>query len=177
MEYIYRRPAFMITCVYALYGVFIVRYALRSPLMPHLLFWLSRDGCLQLALPLENVKCSHLHRRSQVLRSIPDTLHALAYEPTATNVRVVAFLCSTFSLIVHGVFLNFGLRLQNALGAFKLLVLVLIAGSGLLSLVGVPGFTVGEQYDQPNNFTWITFWEGSNLGANAFVTGMYNVIW
>jgi amino acid transporter len=117
------------------------------------------------------------HRRSQVLRSIPDALHALAHEPTATNVRVVAFLCSTFCLIVHGIFLNFGLRLQNALGAFKLLVLVVIAGSGLLSLVGVPGFAVGEQYDQPNNFTWITFWEDSNLGANAFVTGMYNVLW
>ncbi|KAF8834677.1 amino acid transporter [Paxillus ammoniavirescens] len=141
MEYIYRRPAFMITCVYALYGVFIG--------------WMSAAS----------------------VAFGEYTLHALAYEPTATNVRVVAFLCSTFCLVVHGVFLNFGLRLQNALGAFKLLVLVLIAGSGLLCLVGVPGFTVGEQYDQPNNFTWITFWEGSNLGANAFVTGMYNVIW
>ncbi|KIJ17538.1 hypothetical protein PAXINDRAFT_167552 [Paxillus involutus ATCC 200175] len=141
LEYIYRRPAFMVTCVYALYGFSV--------------------GCISAA----SVAFGEY------------ALHALAHEPTATNVRVVAFLCSTFCLIVHGIFLNFGLRLQNALGAFKLLVLVVIAGSGLLSLVGVPGFAVGEQYDQPNNFTWITFWEDSNLGANAFVTGMYNVLW
>ncbi|KIK89065.1 hypothetical protein PAXRUDRAFT_802174 [Paxillus rubicundulus Ve08.2h10] len=141
MEYIYRRPAFMTTCVYALYGVFIG--------------WMSAAS----------------------VAFGEYALHAFAYESTPTNVRVVAFLCSTFCLIVHGVFLNFGLRLQNALSAIKLLVLVLISGSGLLSLVGVSGFTVGEQYNQPNNFTWSTFWEGSNLGANAFVTGMYNVIW
>lgn len=90
---------------------------------------------------------------------------------------MVAFLCLTFCVIVHGVFLDFGLRLQNALGAFKLVVLILVAGSGLLSLIGAPGFAVGERYDQPNNYTWETFWEGSNLGANAFATGMYNVIW
>lgn len=78
---------------------------------------------------------------------------------------------------MHGAFLDFGLRLQNVLGAFKLVVLVLVAGSGLLSLIGVPGFTVGEEYDQPNNYTWQTFWEGSNFGANPFVIGMYIVIW
>jgi hypothetical protein len=112
-----------------------------------------------------------------MLRPILDALHALAYESTATNVRIMAFLCATSCLVVHGVFLNFGLRLQNALGAFKLLALILMAGSGVLSLAGVPGFSVQEEYDQPNNFTWSTFWEGSNFGANAFVTGMYNVIW
>ncbi|KAF9240469.1 APC amino acid permease [Melanogaster broomeanus] len=93
------------------------------------------------------------------------------------GVHLDRFICMTFCPLVHGIFLNFGLRLQNILGAFKLLVLVLLAGSGLFSLVGVPGFSVGEQYEQPNNFTWNTFWEGSNFGANAFVTGMYNVTW
>jgi hypothetical protein len=138
---------------------------------------LSRDGWHPLALPLENVKCPYQHYHSEVLKSIPDALNALAYQPTPTNIRVAAFLCSTFCLVVHGSFLNFGLRLQNTLGAFTLLVLVLMACSGLLSLAGAPGFSVGDEYDQPNNFTWITFWEGSNFGANAFITGMYNVIW
>jgi hypothetical protein len=138
---------------------------------------LCRDGWLFLVLPLENVKCPYHYYRLQVLRPIRDALHALAYESTPTRVRVVAFLCSTFCLVVHGVFLNFGLRLQNTLGAFKLLALVLVAGSGVLSLAGVPGFSVGDEYDQPNNFAWSTFWEGSKFGANAFVTGMYNVIW
>ncbi|KAG8216571.1 APC amino acid permease [Butyriboletus roseoflavus] len=141
MEYAFRRPAFMTTCVYGVYGVFIG--------------WMSAGS----------------------VAFGEYSLHALAYERTPTNVRIVAFFCVTFCLIVHGAFLDFGLRLQNALGAFKLVVLVLVAGSGLLSLIGVPGFAVGEEYDQPDNYTRQTFWEGSNFGANAFVTGMYNVIW
>ncbi|KIK91291.1 hypothetical protein PAXRUDRAFT_149821 [Paxillus rubicundulus Ve08.2h10] len=141
LEYIYRRPAFMTSCVYALYGI--------------LSGWIA----------VPSIAFGEY------------ALHALAYDPTPTNVRIVAFLCLTFCLVVHGAFLNFGIRLQNALGAFTTLVLVLIAGSGWLSLAGVPGFSVGEEYDQPNNFTWSTFWEDSNFGANAFVNGMYNVIW
>ena len=125
---------------------------------------------------MENVGI-HVDVVAEMLMTSLDTLHALDYERTPTNVRIVAFLCSTFCVIVHGTFLNFGLRLQNVLGAFKLVVLVLVAGSGFLSLLGVPGFVVGEEYDQPNNYTWQTFWEGSNFGANAFVIGMYNVIW
>ena len=125
---------------------------------------------------MENVGI-HVDVVAEMLMTSLDTLHALDYERTPTNVRIVAFLCSTFCVIVHGTFLNFGLRLQNVLGAFKVVVLVLVAGSGFLSLLGVPGFVVGEEYDQPNNYTWQTFWEGSNFGANAFVIGMYNVIW
>ena len=125
---------------------------------------------------MENVGI-HVDVVTETLMASLDTLHALDYERTPTNVRLVAFLCLTFCVIVHGMFLNFGLRLQNILGAFKLVVFVLVAGSGFLSLLGVPGFAVGEEYDQPNNYTWQTFWEGSNFGANVLVIGMYNVIW
>ena len=137
-----------------------------------------RVGCLQRAWRLENVS-NHIDVVTESLISIstPDTLHALAYERTPTNVRIVAFLCSTFCLVVHGAFLKFGVRLQDALGIFKLVLLVLVAGSGFLCLIGAPGFAVGAEYDQPNNYTWGTFWEGSNFGANSFVIGMYNVIW
>jgi hypothetical protein len=78
---------------------------------------------------------------------------------------------------MHGVFLKYGLKLQNALGFFKLFVLLFIAVSGLFSFTGVPGFIVRAGYDTPHNYTWPSFWEGSNIGLNAFVTGMYNVIW
>ena len=78
---------------------------------------------------------------------------------------------------MHGVFLNYGVKLQNTLGFFKLFVLLIIAVSGLFSLAGVPGFAVLPGYDVPDNFTWSSFWEGSGIGVNAFVTGMYNVIW
>lgn len=125
---------------------------------------------------MENVSI-HIDVVTETLIPISDVLHALDYERTPTNVRIAAFFCATFCLLVHGAFPNFGLRFQNALGAFKLVVLVLVAGSGLLSLIGVPGFAVREEYDQPNNYTWQTFWEGSNFGANALVVGMYSVIW
>ncbi|KAG2354976.1 APC amino acid permease [Suillus spraguei] len=141
MEYIYRRPRFMITCFYAVYGLLI--------------------GCLSAT--------------SIVFGEY--TLNAFAIQPTTVNVRVVALLCSTFCLMAHGAFLNHGLKLQNILGFFKLFVLLIIAVSGLFSLVGVPGFAVHDEYDIPNNFRWSSFWEGSIIGPNAFVTGMYNVIW
>ncbi|KAJ8586142.1 hypothetical protein M405DRAFT_823855 [Rhizopogon salebrosus TDB-379] len=141
MEYIYRRPRFMITCFYAVYGLSIG--------------WLSAS--------------------SVVFGEY--TLHVFAIQPTTINVRAAALLCMTFCLIMHGAFLNYGLKLQNALGFFKLFVLLMIAISGLFSLAGVPGFTVRAGYDVPNNFTWSSFWEGSDIGLNAFVTGMYNVIW
>ncbi|KAI9568714.1 amino acid/polyamine transporter I [Boletus coccyginus] len=141
MEYVFRHPAFLITCVYAMYWMFIG--------------WLSPAS---------------VSFGEYILR-------ALAYEQTPTNIHIMAFLCMSFCLVMHSAFIDIGLRLQNILSAFKLAVLLLIAGSGCLSLIGAPGFAVGEEYDQPNNYTWLTFWEGSNIGANAFVIGMYNVIW
>lgn len=73
--------------------------------------------------------------------------------------------------------MKWGLRLQNFLGFFKLFILLAIALSGILCLLDVPGFTVRDGYDIPNNFEWHRFWEGSSRDANAFVSGLYNVIW
>jgi len=83
----------------------------------------------------------------------------------------------TFCLIVHGVFLNWGLRLQNILGFFKLIALLVIAIAGMFHVIGVPGFELQAGVDVPRNFERDTFWEGSGTGANAFVAGMTNVIW
>ncbi|EIW77194.1 APC amino acid permease [Coniophora puteana RWD-64-598 SS2] len=105
------------------------------------------------------------------------TLQALDIVPTPFNLRITAVSCLTFAMVVHGVFLNWGLRVQNALGLFKFLVIILISFSGLFVLAGVPGFEVRPEYEKPNNYTWGTFWEGTNLDLNAFVTGMYNAIW
>lgn len=55
--------------------------------------------------------------------------------------------------------------------------LALISVSGILCLAGVKGIQVRDIYDQPNNFTWDAFWEGSGMGPTAFVNGLYNVIW
>jgi len=141
MEYIFRRPRFMITCFFAVYGLLIARLSASCVVFGEY------------------------------------TLHAFAIRFTTVNVRAVGVLCTAFCLIMHGVFFKFGLKLQNALGFFKLFVLLFIAVSGLFSLAGVPGFAVRAGYDTPHNYTWPSFWEGSDIGLNAFVTGMYNVIW
>ncbi|KXN82762.1 High-affinity methionine permease [Leucoagaricus sp. SymC.cos] len=104
-------------------------------------------------------------------------LHAADFTPTWLRTRLVAFACLSFLCFIHGTALKWGLRIQNALGLFKLVVLILVAGSGLLSLLGVPGFQVRDGYEKPHNFEWDRFWEGSGTGANAFVAGLYAIIW
>jgi amino acid transporter len=104
-------------------------------------------------------------------------MHALSIEPTALKTRFIAFMCLTFGLVIHGVFLNWGLRIQNMLGIFKLIALLGIVITGVFHVIGVPGFGLQDGVDIPRNFERDTFWEGSGTGANAFVIGMTNVIW
>ncbi|KAL0573026.1 hypothetical protein V5O48_008937 [Marasmius crinis-equi] len=141
LEFIYRRPAFLTTCVYSVYGIIMGTAAANSLVFGEY------------------------------------ALHAFNIEPTSFNTRSVAFLSLTFILLVHGIWIPLGVRLQNALGLFKFIILSAIAISGLLSLAGFPGLAVRKEYDQPNNFRWDNFWEGGRKDANSFVSGLYNVIW
>ena len=110
--------------------------------------------------------------------SLPiDLLHALSLEPTWFRTRLAAFSCLTFICLIHGTKIAWGLRLQNSLGFLKLVVLGLISISGLLCLSGIGGVHVRDEYEQPDNFRWTKLWEGSGTGLNAFVSGLYNVIW
>ncbi|KAG6827443.1 hypothetical protein H0H92_011740 [Tricholoma furcatifolium] len=104
-------------------------------------------------------------------------IHTLDMELNSYNTNLVAFMCLTFCLLAHGTAHRFGLRLQNALGLSKFVILCAISVSGLLCLAGVPGFAVREEYEKPQNFEWDKMWEGSGTGMNAFVTGLYSVIW
>ena len=104
-------------------------------------------------------------------------LHSLSIEPTWFNTRLVAFSCLTSICLIHGTLLKLGVHLQIALGVFKLLVFILISVSGILCLAGVKGIQVPDEYEKPDNFTWTKLWEGSGTGPNAFVNGLYNVIW
>lgn len=70
-----------------------------------------------------------------------------------------------------------GLRLQNTLGFFKLLILTSIVIVGIAHLAGVPGFELKGDVEVPDNLQWSRLWEGSGNGVNAFVMGLYNVIW
>ncbi|KAL0958390.1 hypothetical protein HGRIS_000532 [Hohenbuehelia grisea] len=103
--------------------------------------------------------------------------HAFELELSQAVLRTIAVLCLSFVVTLHGCFLKAGIRIQNTLGALKLVVLTGIALSGIFCLIGVPGFKLHEGYELPDNFSWDKFWEGSGTGANGFVTGLYNVIW
>ena len=98
-------------------------------------------------------------------------------ETTVYNVRGIAFGCLTVSFIMHSRFMTAGLRLQNALGFIKLLILISIVIIGMAHLAGVPGFELKGDVEVPDNLRWSRLWEGSGNGATAFVTGLYNVIW
>jgi amino acid transporter len=106
-----------------------------------------------------------------------DVLRALALTPNRWNTRFVAFICLTACLFVHGIFLNWGLRVQNALGMFKLGMLCIIALMGLLCLANIPGFQVREGYEVPHNLKWSEMWEGNGTSANLLINGLYSVIW
>lgn len=99
-------------------------------------------------------------------------LLAAGKEVTQWNQRGIGIACVTFALIMHSVFLKWGLRLQNALGTFKIIILLLIAFSGFGALAGHVKLPEDEK---PHNFR--NAFEGTSSNANAFVTGLYNVIW
>ncbi|KAF9652380.1 amino acid transporter [Thelephora ganbajun] len=141
LEYVYRNPRFLATCVYAMYGMF--------------LGWGSANAVIF----------------GEYL------LHAFNVEATTYNVRGIAFGCLTVSFIMHSCFMTAGLRLQNTLGFFKLLILISIVVTGMAHLAGVPGFELKADAEVPDNLQWSKLWEGSGNGATAFVTGLYNVIW
>lgn len=80
-----------------------------------------------------------------------DALHALnpSQPPSPTTARLAGVLCITVALLLHGTMLKTGLHIQNALGLFKLFVLVGIALSGLASLLQVKGFRL-ENVNTPS---------------------------
>ncbi|KAG6887445.1 hypothetical protein C0995_015235 [Termitomyces sp. Mi166 len=141
LEFIYRRPKFMMTCVFSVYALITGSAAANSVVFGEYV------------------------------------IHSFDMTPNRWNTRSVAFLCLTFCLLAHGMMHKFGLCLQNALGFSKLLILFAIAVSGLFCLVGVPGFAVRDGYEKPRNFEWDKMWQGSRTNVNAFVMGMYSVIW
>ncbi|KAF5354083.1 hypothetical protein D9756_007331 [Leucocoprinus leucothites] len=141
LEFIYRRPKFLMTCVFTVYAMITGTSTANSVVFSEYL------------------------------------LHAAGLPPTWLNTRLVAFCCLSFLCFIHGTTWKWGLRIQNTLGMFKLVVLTLVVGSGLLSLLGIPGFQLRDGYEKPNNYQWDKLWEGSGTGANAFVAGLYAVIW
>ncbi|KAL4253045.1 hypothetical protein ABKN59_002223 [Abortiporus biennis] len=141
LDFIYRRPKLLATCVYAMYAMF--------------------NGW-------QAAGCSIFGEYA---------LHAIHPSPTPSPAasRFLSLLCITFAFLLHGTQLKWGIRLQNLLAVFKLLILTGMALIGLLVIAKAPGFRLKHP---PRNFEWETMWKGSfSGGANAFVNGLYTVIW
>lgn len=73
---------------------------------------------------------------------------------------------------MHSRFLHWGLRIQNLLAFFKLIIVSVIVLSGFAALAG----RVDVQ-PKPDNFAQGNVWKGTRRDANAFVSGLYGVIW
>ncbi|KLO09420.1 amino acid transporter [Schizopora paradoxa] len=100
--------------------------------------------------------------------------HALNIQQNVTNARLFAVLALTLAFLAHGISVRVGLRLQNLLGTFVLVLLLCIAISGGLSILKFPGFEGG---DGGKNFQLDRIWEGTSLRANGLVTGLYAIMW
>ena len=62
-------------------------------------------------------------------------LNAAQVEVNRWNQRGIGLACITAAFLIHGLALNWGLRLQNFLGVIKLLILILIIICGFVSLL------------------------------------------
>jgi amino acid transporter len=134
LEYFYRRPKFLVTCMFAMYAF--------------LLGWAASNSV---------VFGEYI-------------LYAAGKEVTRWNQRGVGLACVTFSFLVHGVALKWGLRLQNLLGIFKLVVILMIVVSGWVALAGgIKGLEPTHAFSNAFAHT-----QGSAYGI---VTALYNVIW
>jgi amino acid transporter len=106
------------------------------------------------------------------------TLASLAFSSDISKasllspVRLVGALCLTFVLLLHGLHIPWGLRLQNTLGFLKLLILFVVVAAGIVALSGhlQPGV------ERPGNFdSWTKVWEGTQTGGSVVCACLYNV--
>ena len=88
-------------------------------------------------------------------------------DPTRWQLRLVGLVCIMFSLLLHGTALKWGLRLQNVLGVFKIIILVFVIITGFLALGG------HMKVKKPHNFR--NMFDGTTASASSFCSSLYNV--
>ncbi|KAI9825522.1 MAG: hypothetical protein M1819_000514 [Sarea resinae] len=96
-------------------------------------------------------------------------LLAAEKDVTRWNQRGIGLACLTTAFLVHSFAVKWGLRLQNVLGTFKLVIIIFIICSGFAALGG------HLKIDKPHNFT--NAFEGTKGSGYGIVTALYNVIW
>ncbi|KAF7760591.1 hypothetical protein Agabi119p4_11267 [Agaricus bisporus var. burnettii] len=99
-------------------------------------------------------------------------------EPSSLALKFAAFFCITFSVLLHGLRVDLGLRIQNTLGVCKLIVLAIVAATGLVALrYGIPSSSdlVEDRWRGRENFRGI--WDGTISSASSVCLALYSVIY
>lgn len=136
LEYIYRKPKFFVTCMYASYVFFLGWAAGNSIVVGEYL------------------------------------LNAANVEVTQWNSRAIGVGVITFSFLINGVNVKAGLFLANALGAFKIAIVMVITVTGWVALGG--GIKTND-FKPTGNFT--DAFAGTTPTAFGIVNALYNIIW
>lgn len=89
--------------------------------------------------------------------------------PTPWEQRSTAVGALTFCCLLHSFLPKWGVRLSNALGLFKIVVLLLVVLSGFAALAGK------LRVEKPNNFT--DAFDGSTRDAYNYAAALLNVIY
>lgn len=96
-------------------------------------------------------------------------LNAAQVEVGRWNQRGIGLGCITAAFLIHSMALKWGLRLQNLLGAIKLIIILIIVVTGWVALAG------HTKVPTPDNFT--NAFAGTEGSGYGIVTALYNVIW
>ncbi|KAF7773105.1 hypothetical protein Agabi119p4_5272 [Agaricus bisporus var. burnettii] len=143
LEYLFPRPALLVTCLYA--GSM------------SLIGWAAGNS---------------LVFGEYILKAF------LSEEPSPLVLKFTAFLGITLSVLIHGSAVEFGLRVQNVLGVFKLIVLAIVAATGFVALqYGIPSSSdlVEDRWRGHENFRDV--WQGSIFSASSMCLALYSVLW
>ena len=90
-------------------------------------------------------------------------------QTTEWNSKGIGVAIILVALFMHGFLLKWGLRFQNAIGLFKVVILLLIVFTGFAALAG------RTKAPQPHNFH--TGFSGSRSDVYAVSNCIYNAIW
>lgn len=97
-------------------------------------------------------------------------LTAANVEVTRWNQRGIGIACITFAFLVHASNVKVGVYLQNILGVFKLVIVLIIVVTGWVALGGgIKG--------APGKANFHNSFKGGEVTGYGVVTALYNIIW
>ncbi|KAG5458779.1 MAG: high-affinity methionine permease [Olpidium bornovanus] len=172
LEFVYRKPRLLATCVYASNALF--------------LGWAGSNSVGKQSVSASGA-AERFHFGSAILvrpstRIAPSVFGEYVLfaaglsrrpddpqDPFIWKSRTTALACVTFAFLIHSLFPKSGMRLQNLLGGLKILILVFVVASGFAAMGGM------LQVEPPNNYVGV--FEGTSTSAYSYASALFMVIW